>query len=144
LPTNEPIPSPHWTFLTNHGHVLICLARDADARLRDVSRDVGITERAVQGIVADLEAAGYLTRERVGRRNRYRLRPDVPLRHPVERDHLVGELLAVLEPRATQSDVSQRDGPVAASLPISGGPRVEPRARRRAGGNAGLPRPSNG
>ncbi|MFE1442684.1 helix-turn-helix transcriptional regulator [Streptomyces sp. NPDC058739] len=82
-----------WTFLTNHARVLITLARDPDSRLRDVADAVGITERAVQLIVADLEAAGYLTRTRVGRRNRYTIDPTVALRHPAEADHPVGDLL---------------------------------------------------
>lgn len=84
-----------WTFLTNHAHVLVALARDPDIRLRDVAILVGITERSVQSIVADLEAAGYLQRVRLGRRNRYQVDPTGPLRHPAERDHAVGELLRV-------------------------------------------------
>ncbi|MFI1565326.1 helix-turn-helix transcriptional regulator [Streptomyces sp. NPDC020490] len=83
-----------WTFLTNHARVLITLARDPESRLRDVAGLIGITERAVQLIVADLEAAGYLTRTRVGRRNRYTIDPTVGLRHPTEADRPVGELLA--------------------------------------------------
>lgn len=83
-----------WTFLTNHARVLIALARDPESRGRDVADAIGITERAVQLIVADLEAAGYLTRERVGRRNRYTIDPTVALRHPSEADHPVGDLLA--------------------------------------------------
>ncbi|WP_406728324.1 helix-turn-helix domain-containing protein [Streptomyces sp. GD-15H] len=83
-----------WTFLTNHARVLIALARDPEVRLRDVAGLIGITERAVQLIVADLEAAGYLTRTRVGRRNRYTIDPTVALRHPTEADHPVGDLLA--------------------------------------------------
>lgn len=85
-----------WTFLTNHAHVLLCVARDPAARLRDVADDVGITERAAQRIVADLVEAGYLERERVGRRNRYRLHPELPLRHPLEHEHAIGEILTVL------------------------------------------------
>jgi DNA-binding Lrp family transcriptional regulator len=87
-----------WTFLTNHAHVLLCLVRDPEARMRDVADAVGITERAAQRIVADLEEGGYLTRTRDGRRNRYEIHPDVPLRHPVERDHDIGEILEVLRP----------------------------------------------
>lgn len=88
--------STGWTFLTNHAHVLICIARRPDIRLRDVAEQVGITERAVQSIVGDLEAEGYLERLRVGRRNRYRLHPEQPMRHPVERGHEVCEILDVL------------------------------------------------
>ncbi|MDK1348832.1 helix-turn-helix domain-containing protein [Streptomyces sp. 378] len=79
--------------MTNHARVLIALARDPETRLRDVADLIGITERAVQLIVADLEAAGYLTRTRVGRRNRYTIDPTVALRHPAEADHPVGDLL---------------------------------------------------
>ncbi len=88
-------PASGWTFLTNHGHVLIALARDPGTRLRDVALLVGITERSVQSIVADLESAGYVRRVRVGRRNRYEVDPAVPLRHPAEREHAIGELLRV-------------------------------------------------
>jgi predicted transcriptional regulator len=84
-----------WTFLTNHSHVLICLSRDPSARLRDVAVEVGITERAVQRIVTDLETAGVLTRIREGRRNRYEIHPDLPLRHPVEGHRTVRDLLAL-------------------------------------------------
>lgn len=91
-PTREPEPA--WTFLTNHAHVLLCLAREPDVRMRDVADLVGITERAVQRIVADLEEAGYLARMRRGRRNRYKVRTDLPLRHPIERHQRVSALLA--------------------------------------------------
>ena len=93
-----PAAPGEWTFLTNHAHVLLCLATDPEVRLRDVAEAVGITERAAQRIVMELEGAGYLERERVGRRNRYRLHADQPLRHPMDRDHHVNELLAVLSP----------------------------------------------
>lgn len=86
---------PSWTFLTNHAHVLLCVARDPGARLRDVAEAVGITERAAQKIVADLVDAGYLERERDGRRNRYHLHPELPLRHPMDNAHAVGEILGV-------------------------------------------------
>jgi len=86
---------PEWTFLTNHAHVLLALARDPHARLRDVAALVRITERSVQAIVADLEAEGYLTRARVGRRNVYRLHPQRRFRHPAESRHRIGELLAL-------------------------------------------------
>lgn len=88
--------SDSWTFLTNHAHVLFCIAEDPDIRLREVAQRVGITERAAQRIVAELEDAGYLHHERLGRRNHYELEADTPLRHPIE-DHVsVGDLLAVL------------------------------------------------
>jgi DNA-binding Lrp family transcriptional regulator len=84
---------PGWTFLTNHGHVLVALAQDPELRLRDLSEQVGITERAVQSILSDLEDAGYLKRTRVGRRNHYELDLKRPLRHPLERHQLIGELV---------------------------------------------------
>ena len=82
-----------WTFLSNHGRVLLVIADDPDVRLRDVAASVGITERAVQMIVADLEEAGFLTRQRVGRRNHYAVNAELHFRHPHEADHRVGELL---------------------------------------------------
>ena len=83
-----------WTFLTNHAHVLLAIARDPRSTLREVAAEVGITERAAQRIIGELEEAGYLERERDGRRNIYRLKPEMPLRHPLDRDHQIGELLA--------------------------------------------------
>jgi predicted transcriptional regulator len=88
--------SRHWTFLSNHAHVLVCLALDPHARLRDVAAEVGITERAVQGIVGDLERAGVILRERQGRRNTYRLCLDAPLRHPLEAHRSIRALLAMV------------------------------------------------
>jgi hypothetical protein len=82
-----------WTLLTGHGHVLVEIARDPDARIRDISPAVGLTERTVQAIVADLEAAGYLTRTRVGRRTRYTVNPDRPFRHHAQDGLRVGPLL---------------------------------------------------
>lgn len=86
-----------WTFLTNHAHVLVCLRRDPTARLRDIGDAVGITERATHRIVTELEEAGYLVRSREGRRNRYALRPDKMLRHPLEGGRRIGALLDLLE-----------------------------------------------
>lgn len=95
---------PSWTFLTNHAHVLLCIHRDADIRLRDLADNVGITERAAQKIVADLAAEGYIRRERVGRRNRYEIVYDRPMRHPVESGHDVGALLGLLERVSLQQE----------------------------------------
>jgi predicted transcriptional regulator len=89
-----------WTFLTNHSHVLLCLARDPEMRLRDVAEKVGITERAAQRIVADLQSEHYITTERVGRRNKYVIHKDAPLRHPIEERNAVGTLLSLLNPAA--------------------------------------------
>jgi predicted ArsR family transcriptional regulator len=88
-----------WTFLTNHAHVLLAIARDPTARLRDVADSVGITERAAQAIVADLEAAGYLRRTRVGRRNHYTVDASGHFRHPAEADRRIGDLLALFTER---------------------------------------------
>nr|WP_320068121.1 helix-turn-helix domain-containing protein [Micromonospora sp. RTGN7] len=85
----------NWTFLTNHSHVLLAIARNPTARLRDVADEVGVTERAAQAIVADLEAGGYLRRTRVGRRNEYTVNPRGHFRHPAESDRQVGDLLAL-------------------------------------------------
>ena len=93
-----PVDEGSWTFLTNHGHVLICLARDPELRLRDLADQVGITERAVQGIVKDLVTAGCLTRHRTGRRNRYDIVADRPMRHRVERHHVLADLLGAMAP----------------------------------------------
>lgn len=82
-----------WNFLSNHGHVLVCLARNPDMRLRDVAQAVGITERAVQKIIGDLEQGAVLTRERDGRRNKYQLHVDQPMRHPLEAHRSVATLL---------------------------------------------------
>ena len=98
----QPTPAPstrHWTFLSNHAHVLVCLAFDRNARRRDVAASVGITERAVQKIVSDLEAAGVLVRERLGRRNSYRLNVGAPLRHPLEAHRTIGTLLSLIVER---------------------------------------------
>jgi len=107
--TSAPAEPREWTFLTNHAHVLLCIAEDPEVRLRDVATSVGITERAAQRIVMELEEAGYLERERVGRRNRYRLHADQPLRHPMDRDHWVSELLTVL----AETPPARRRPPVA-------------------------------
>ena len=87
----------HWRFVTNHGHVLACIAADSGARLRDIAATVGITERTAAQIVKDLEHAGYLTRTRVGRNNRYEIHDELPLRHPQHRHHTVGELIRFLQ-----------------------------------------------
>ena len=85
-----------WTLLTGHGHVLVEIARSPEARMRDIAHVVGLTERTVQVIVADLEAAGYLTRTRDGRRNRYTVNSDSLFRHPAQEGHRVGPFLALL------------------------------------------------
>jgi len=95
---DNPTSRPGWTFLTNHGHVLVCIASDPAIRGRDIAERVGITERATQAIVADLVAEGYLQRTRIGRRNHYRINMDRKLRHPLEHAHRIGELLVLATP----------------------------------------------
>ncbi len=93
-----PEPSlPSWTFLTNHAHVLLAVSRDPELRQRDIAYAVGITVGAVQRIIGDLQEHGYLKTERIGRRNRYLINLDLPLRHPLESDHTIGEVLASLD-----------------------------------------------
>ena len=91
--------SGRWTFLTNHARVLLKIAVEPEARLRDIAAAAHITERSAQGIVADLEAAGYLTRTRVGRRNRYTIDPTGRFRHPAEAGHDIGLLLSLFTHR---------------------------------------------
>lgn len=93
---SRPSPAHRWTFLSNHAHVLICLAKDPHMRMRDVAERIGITERAVMKIVADLEGEGLLERHREGRRNAYDLHLDQPLRHPIEEHRTVGELVQLI------------------------------------------------
>jgi predicted ArsR family transcriptional regulator len=88
--------SKSWHFLTSHAQVLLCIEQNPDVRLRDIAVTVGITERAAQRIVSDLVDAGYVTREREGRRNRYALDRSIPMRHPSQFNHEIGELLDVL------------------------------------------------
>ena len=93
-----PRPAEHksaggWTFLSNHAHVLLLLAKEPEIRLRDVAERVGITERAVQRIVADLEQGRYSERVRTGRRNRYKVHPEMPLRHPIEAHRKIASLI---------------------------------------------------
>jgi len=83
----------HWTLLTNHGRLLLLIAQEPDIRIRDLADAAGVTERTAQTIVTDLEHAGYLTKERSGRRNVYTVNRRQPFRHPAESDHKIGELI---------------------------------------------------
>jgi DNA-binding transcriptional ArsR family regulator len=85
-----------WSFLTNHARVLLCIARDPGVRLRDIAASLDITERSAFGILADLTEAGYVIKEKDGRRNRYRIQAHLPLPEPVGRERTVGEILAIL------------------------------------------------
>ncbi len=86
----------NWTFLTNHARVLLCIAHDPGARLRDIAASLGITERSAYGIVADLAEAGYIVKQKNGRRNRYQLQAHLPLPEPSSQERTVGEVLALL------------------------------------------------
>jgi DNA-binding IclR family transcriptional regulator len=106
------LPDGHggnWTLLTGHGHVLVEIARNPEARIRDISSAAGLTERTVQAIVADLEAAGYITRTRIGRRTRYSVNPDSLFRHSAQEGHRVGPFLALLA-SAGDDTTSEPDG----------------------------------
>jgi hypothetical protein len=101
----QPNP-PTWSFLTNHAQVLLCIAHDPGIRLRDIGETVGITERAAHRIVGDLAAAGYVSRRREGRRNRYTIRTNLPLPDRLAREQKLGDLLAILaagQPRRAKS-----------------------------------------
>lgn len=86
----------NWTFLTNHAHVLAVLHADPEKVLREVAVEVGITERAVQRIIQDLEEGGFILRQRIGRQNRYRILKGQPLRHPIEAHRKIGDLLKLI------------------------------------------------
>ena len=107
-------PGGSWTLLTGHGHVLVEIARNPRARMRDISDAAGITERTAQAIVADLEAAGYITRTRVGRRTRYTVNSERPFRHQAQEGLRVGPFLDVL------TDMADADTPSPARPPRPG------------------------
>jgi DNA-binding transcriptional ArsR family regulator len=92
----EKSSQENWTFLSNHSHVLVALAENPRLSLREVSLLVGVTERSVQRIVTDLEEAGYITKEKVGRNNQYSIKEKIPLRHPLEKHCTVGQLLDLI------------------------------------------------
>ncbi|MFC8923632.1 helix-turn-helix transcriptional regulator [Cellulosimicrobium sp. NPDC057127] len=101
--TSRSVP-PAWTFLTNHAHVLLAVAGEPDVRVADVAATVGISERAALSILRDLEDAGYLRRERVGRRTHYTVLEHRPFRHPQTRERDVDELLAIFAARPGATD----------------------------------------
>ncbi len=96
-----------WTFLTNHAQVLLCIARDPGVRLRDIADRVGITERSAYAIVLDLAEAGYIVKEKAGRRNRYQIQAHLPLPEPTSRERTVGEVLALLAGTELRSAADQ-------------------------------------
>jgi MarR family len=129
-------PGGSWTLLTGHGHVLVEIARDPEARIRDISTAVGLTERTVQAIVADLEAAGYLARTRNGRRTKYTVNRDSLFRHSAQEGLRVGPLLDLLvtEDTAAQNGAADNDEDDAAGVreePTTARHRPTLRRRRR-------------
>jgi transposase len=92
--------APRWTFLTNHGQLLLCIAKEPGLSLREIGDRVGITERAAHRIVAELEKSGYLARRRNGRRNRYTIAPHLPIPDSIARERQIGDLLDVLADQA--------------------------------------------
>ncbi|MGH2726119.1 MAG: helix-turn-helix transcriptional regulator [Actinomycetota bacterium] len=94
--SDDPRHDSRWTFVSNHFLVLLCIAEDPGIRMADVASRIGVTERAVQGIVRDLEGAGYLQRTRVGRRNRYEIHAEMPLRHLQTQHKQLGDLLGLI------------------------------------------------
>jgi len=115
-----------WTLLTGHGHVLVEIARNPQARMRDISAVVGLTERTVQAIVADLEAAGYLTRGRTGRRNRYTVNPDSLFRHSAQEGLRVGPFLDLLAAADESAAAGSRPAADAGGSPSAEVPSPEP------------------
>lgn len=128
----------NWTLFSNHGHVLFCLARDKEARLRDVAADVGITERAVQKIVRDLQDGGMISVTKIGRRNRYRINKKQPLRHQLEACCTVRDLIKVV------NKGSETDGPDSATIGETGKPGNKHEAGPGVTGPAGAGKPGSG
>ena len=129
-----------WTFLSNHGRVLLVIAADPDVRLRDVAESVGITERAVQMIVADLEESGYITRQRVGRRNHYIVDAGRHFRHPHEAGHQVGELIELFkDDRPQKSSEPSRIGRSAGAASAAAAAAVVAVSEMASGGVPDLP-----
>ena len=102
--------SRDWGFLTNHGRVLVCIAHDPGARLRDIAAELAITERTAYGIVTDLTEAGYVVKEKDGRRNRYEVQGHLPLRDAVTRERTVGEVLSLLVKSKARSGKKRSTG----------------------------------
>jgi hypothetical protein len=104
-----------WSFLTNHARVLLCIACDPGMRLRDLAASLGITERSAHGIVTDLAEAGYVLKQKDGRRNRYQIQAHLPLPEPTSQEPAIGEVLALLAGAALHSGPDQRSRPAAGS-----------------------------
>lgn len=113
-------PAPDWDFLTNHAHVFTCVARDPGARLRDIAQSVGITERAAHRILSQLIDDGYVLREKEGRRNRYEVVAELPMRHPLVERGRVGDLLEVLVRAGTRHSAGGGPGSERSGRPGDG------------------------
>ncbi len=103
-----PIPT-NWTFFSNHTHILVVIARNPDARVRDIAEEVGITERAVQRLLSDMVDSGYLEVTKEGRRNHYRIQSEQPLRHPLEAHRTIADLLEMLLVSGSEHTVAKLD-----------------------------------
>ena len=120
----------HWNFLTNHARVLLCIARDPGARLRDIAASLGITERSAYAIVCDLTDAGYVVKEKDGRRNRYQIQAHLPLPEPASQEPPIGDVLAVLAGYTTAASGQPGDSPgPAGQLATAGRTRRQPSSR---------------
>ena len=108
-----------WKFLTGHARVLLCIARDPGVRLREVAASLGITERSAHAIVTDLTAAGYVVKQKHGRRNRYQIQAYLPLREPASQEPAIGDVLALLVNGGTAGEPGGADNP--AQEPVPGG-----------------------
>ena len=108
-PSSGSAPPPRWDFLTNHAHVLTCIADDPGIRLRDIAAAIGITERATHRILSELVEEGYVHREREGRRNRYTVVKDRPMRHPLVQQREIGDLIEILT-GSTGKEPAERAG----------------------------------
>jgi len=115
---------PDWSLLTNHARVLSCLARDPDVRLRDIAGTLGITERSAHGIVADLAEAGYVLKEKAGRRNRYQIQAHLPLREAITRERTIGDVVTLLVGTDRRHQSAKKRVAPRAAQPSRSGPPV--------------------
>ena len=107
-----------WSFLTNHARVLLCIAHDPGARLRDIAASLGITERSAHGIVTDLAETGYVIRQKDGRRNRYRIQAHLPVPEPGTREPAIGEVVALFAAQGARTPAGRRHTPAIAERPV--------------------------
>ena len=120
-----------WSFLTNHARALVCIAHDPGVRLRDIADALGVTERTAFGIVTDLTEAGYVVKDKDGRRNRYRIQDHLPLPEAVGRERTIGEVLGLLIDTRAPATAQQLDGNVATDGPSPSSGKRSPRRDRK-------------